>query len=166
MKIRAVVPEMTEKTVKNKSIDRTLLELIAGMLPYGLICEAAGAFFVKRIGYYSLGLGLGILTAMAMAWHMWYSLDRAFELNQDGAAKYLTTRNLLRYAAVAVVLGVIMAFDFANPIAAFIGIMGLKVSAYLQPLTHKCFKKLFGWEDVFADPMPEEDPGETEDGHL
>ena len=40
-----------------------------------------------------------------------------------------------------VVLGILMIFNFASPIAAFIGMISLKVSAYLAPFTHKLFRR-------------------------
>lgn len=151
--IKVVTRDMREKIGK---IDRTVLELISGLVPFGLLCEAIGVFLVEQKLYYSIGLGLGLLIAAGMAVHMWRSLDRSLSAGEAVATKYITKSNLLRYGVVVLVLGVVMVTDFANPLAVFLGIMGLKVSAYLQPLTHKCFKKLFSWEDVFADPMPEE----------
>ena len=51
----------------------------------------------------------------------------------DGAQKYATSKNLLRYAVVLVVFAVLMLTHFADPLAAFAGLMGMKASAYLQP---------------------------------
>lgn len=70
--------------------------------------------------------------AMAGIWHMWKVLDTALELG-DGAQKYATSKNLLRYAVVLVVFAVLMLTHFADPLAAFAGLMGMKASAYLQP---------------------------------
>ena len=63
---------------------------------------------------------------------MWKVLDTALELG-DGAKKYATSKNLLRYAVVLVVFAVLMLTHFADPLAAFAGLMGMKASAYLQP---------------------------------
>ena len=52
---------------------------------------------------------------------------------RDGAQKYATSKNLLRYAVVLVVFAVLMLTHFADPLAAFAGLMGMKASAYLQP---------------------------------
>lgn len=124
-----------------EKIDTTLFELMIGTLPFGLLCQVIGVFFVENKLSYSLGLWIGILTAMGMAYHMWWTLNRALGAEEKAATQYLTRTNLLRYAVVAVILGVVMVTGFANPIATFLGIMGLKVSAYLQPFTHKCFTR-------------------------
>ena len=52
---------------------------------------------------------------------------------RDGAQKYAVSKNLLRYAVVLVVFAVLMLTHFADPLAAFAGLMGMKASAYLQP---------------------------------
>lgn len=44
-----------------------------------------------------------------------------------------------------------------DPIVFFIGYMSLKVTAYLQPITHKLCNKLFHETDPEPEPMPEED---------
>jgi hypothetical protein len=44
-----------------------------------------------------------------------------------------------------------MKFDLGNPIAAFVGVMGLKTAAYLQPSIHKILSKRKGSEEVSAD---------------
>jgi uncharacterized membrane protein YphA (DoxX/SURF4 family) len=75
--------------------------------------------------------------AVAAGVHMWWSLDRSLEFVQDAAVKMMTKHNILRYVAIVVVMGIIMVSGFANPLSAFLGLMGLKVAAYIQPFTHK-----------------------------
>ena len=56
----------------------------------------------------------------------------------------LITMSLIRYAAVVIVFGCVTYFRLGNPIAAFVGVMGLKIAAYLQPFFHKIILKLQG----------------------
>ena len=57
----------------------------------------AGVRLVGKDRLYSgLGILIGMLLAMAGIWHMWKVLDTALELG-DGAQKYATSKNLLRY---------------------------------------------------------------------
>ena len=44
-----------------------------------------------------------------------------------------------------------MKWNLGNLITAFIGVLGLKVSAYLQPFTHRVIQKLQGRGDVSSD---------------
>ncbi len=122
---------------KIAGVNRTLLELIAGILIYGLICQIVGLFFVEEKSAYSSGLWIGIITAVAAALHMWRSLDISLDYDEGTAGKKMQVQSMIRYAVIVVIMGLTMINGFTNPLAAFLGIMGLKVAAYLQPFTHK-----------------------------
>lgn len=118
-----------------------LPDLLIGILLYGVVCEAVGLIFVKDRLFYSIGLLIGILCAMGMAVHMAWSLNMALDLGESGAVKKMQLHNLLRYGIVVVVIFALWLSGIGNPIVAFLGIMGLKVAAYLQPFTHKLFRR-------------------------
>lgn len=124
-----------------KKISETLKELLIGILFYGIIVEVMGICFIKDKIYFSIGLWFGILLALAAAIHMWWGIDKALDLG-DGAGKYALAQNMIRYGVIVVAFGILCVVDFGNPIAAFVGIMGLKAGAYLQPFTHKILLKL------------------------
>lgn len=153
---------MVEENGKTGRIDRTLLELVTGILVTGILGQA-GAFFVERKLYYTLGWWSGILIAIFVAWHMWRTLDKGLDLGEAGAPKYLASANIIRYVIVAVAYIAVAVLDFGNPIATFFGILMLKVAAYIQPYTHKIFTKLFGWEEVFPPGIPDEEETESTD---
>ena len=118
-----------------------LPDLLIGILLYGVVCEAVGLIFVKDRLFYSIGLLIGILCAMGMAVHMAWSLNMALDLGESGAVKKMQLHNLLRYGIVVVVIFALWLSGIGNPVVAFLGIMGLKVAAYLQPFTHKLFRR-------------------------
>ena len=107
-----------------------------GIAAYGIIFEIVLLFF-SRNPVYSAGLWIGIILALAGAVHMWWSLNRGLDVPQKAAVKSMSTQNIIRYVTIAAVLAVLMCTDFANPIFAFCGYMGMKVSAYLNPLIHR-----------------------------
>lgn len=117
-------------------IDPTLLELCIGIVAYGVIFEIVLLFFSRNPAY-SIGLWIGVILALAGAFHMWWSLNRGLDLPEKAAVKSMSTQNIIRYAMIAAVLAVLMCTSFANPIFAFCGYMGMKVSAYLNPLIHR-----------------------------
>lgn len=119
-----------------RKIDPTLLELCIGIVAYGVIFEIVLLFF-SRNSAYSIGLWIGVILALAGAFHMWWSLNRGLDLPEKAAVKSMSTQNIIRYVMIAVVLAVLMCTSFANPIFAFCGYMGMKVSAYLNPLIHR-----------------------------
>lgn len=124
-----------------KKIDPTLLELCLGILAYGVIFEIVLLFFSREITY-SLGLMIGVALALAGAVHMWWSLNRGLDLPEKEAVKSLSIQNIIRYLTLAVVLAALIGTKFANPIFTFAGYMGMKVSAYLNPLIHKLLKSV------------------------
>lgn len=119
-----------------RKIDPTLLELWIGILAYGIVFELALLLFARNPAY-SIGLWIGISLALAGAFHMWWSLNRGLELPEKAAVKSVSTQNIIRYVMIAAALAVLMCTNFANPIFAFCGYMGMKVSAYLNPLIHR-----------------------------
>ena len=121
--------------------DETLREMLLAMPAFGLVCQITLVWFVEdRLGY-SLGLWVGIFTAACMAIHINSSFETAFQYDERTAQKIVVKNNLIRYACVVIVCFLVMKSGFMNPLATFLGLMSLKVSAYLQPFTHKLIRR-------------------------
>ncbi len=135
-------------------INRTLFELMTGILIFGFLCQLV-LIFLKAEARDSLGLWIGIVMALAYAWHMWYSLERGLELSESDAGKYLAARSAIRYIVVVSVLAVLGVTSAGNVLTAFIGVMGLKIGAYAQPLTKKLSRFLYG-EEILPEAIIEE----------
>lgn len=135
-------PFMKEKERRQIRIPETLRELYAGIAVLSILLQVTVVWFVEDRLSYSLGLWIGAAAAMVFVWHMWRTLDLALELGEAGAQKVMRRQAVIRYGLVAGVLGLLMLTRAANPLAAFLGIMTLKVAAYLQPVTHKAILKL------------------------
>ena len=58
---------MSNQTSK---IDDTLKELLIGILVFGVLAQLGGMFFVKSMSAYSIGLWIGVLLALACAYHI------------------------------------------------------------------------------------------------
>lgn len=150
--IKVVMTDVEDVTGK---VDRTLLELWTGILLVGALGQII-VFFVEEKAYFTIGWWYGIMLSLFMAWHMWRALDRGLNMG-DKATSFLTVANIIRYVVVAAAYVAIAVIGFGNPIAAFAGILVLKLSAYIQPLIHKAFKKIFGWVDVYPPGIPDEE---------
>ncbi|MBQ8039879.1 MAG: ATP synthase subunit I [Lachnospiraceae bacterium] len=122
--------------------NETLLEMWLGTVLFGVVCQVGLVWFIKDKLGYSLGLWLGIVAALLTILHLSVSLDKALDLGEGGAKKHMVTQNLVRYFVLIIFLVVLMITDFANPLAAFLGLMGVKAGAYLQPVLHKVFGKI------------------------
>lgn len=123
-----------------------------GMLFFGILCQLVGFAAGGRTDY-ALSLWFGIAFAVAGSIHMCRTLDRAL-LCGENASGIVTRGYLFRYALTAAVLIVISVTGAMNPLIFFLGYMSLKVTAYLQPITHKLCNRLFHE----TDPVPEEEP--------
>ena len=130
-----------KKTGMKKKINRTLAGLLLGIFLWGVIWQAAGVWFVPDKAACSLGLWLGVLTAGICAVHMYRSLDLALDLSEKDAQKYMMSRSMMRYGLIILVLLVLMITEAGNPLCCFLGVMGLKAAAYLQPLLHKALER-------------------------
>ena len=125
-----------------KKIDPTLFDLCLGIFLYGVVFQLALLVFSRKAAY-SLGLWIGVLLAIACSVHMWWSIDRGMEQAAKQAARTVGTNNLLRYLVLVIVMFVLVYTNFANPIFAFLGYMGMKISAYLNPWLSKIRAKVF-----------------------
>lgn len=126
--------------IRAEKMDETLKELMTGTLLFDLVCLLIGVWFVTSPFQYIIGLLIGLILAEAAAIHMYWSLNRNMEMNADreGAANaYSVKSSMIRYAVILAVFLVVCLTDFAYPLAVFLGIMGLKAGAYLQPYTRK-----------------------------
>ena len=135
-----------------KRINDILPELILEIFIYGLLVQLIGIWFVEDKLHYSVGLWLGIATAMGLAIHMATVIRDSMDLAAAKGAKVRTTVfSILRYVIVVILFIVVLYFDLGNVIVMFIGVMGLKAAAYLWPFTHKLLtRKKRGGNDVSA----------------
>lgn len=141
---------------KVKQINRALLELWIGILFVGLLCQFIGMWFADSKVLYSIALWMGIVLALVTVVHMYRTLDRALDLGA-GAQKAVMTANLIRYGCIVIVFVIVLLTDVLNPLITFMGLMSVKVAAYLQPFTHKICNKVFHEVDPIPEPLPEEE---------
>lgn len=136
-------------------MNRTLFELETGICIFGLVCQIFVVFAADKT-WYSIGLWIGLLTAAFSAYHMWRSLNIGLDLGEKSAVGYLSRQNIIRYVVIAAVLIGTAVTKTGNPLTAFLGVMGLKAAAYMQPFTKKISKLLYG-EEILPDVIEEPD---------
>lgn len=142
-----------------KTINRTLLEMQLGIVFTCGVFQLIGAFIVKDQGLYAGSIWFGCALSLTSSIHMYRSLDRALA-SEKTAAKLIFRDYLIRYALIAVILLIIIETGVLNPLVVFLAYMSLKVTAFIQPLTHKLCNKIFHETDPVPQPMPEEPAGE------
>jgi len=132
-----------------KRLNDALPRLVLGILIYGVLAELIGVWFVSDKLRYTTGLAIGIVLACGMAINIAVVLQDAIDIYGESRAQTkIIAKSILRYVVVVIVFFVMMKWNIGNLFAAFIGVLGLKVSAYLQPFAHKLILKLQGRGDV------------------
>lgn len=135
-----------------KRLNDTLPGLIVGILIYGVVVEAVGVWFVSDKLSYTIGLVIGIAVACGLAINIAVVIRDAIDTyGGERAREKIIAKSLLRYVVVVLVFFAMIKWELGNPIAAFIGVMGLKISAYLQPFAHRFLSTLHKRGDVSFD---------------
>lgn len=125
-----------------KRINPALPQLIVGIILYGIVIQLTGMWFVNDKQAYTLGLWIGIALAIGMAINMAIViLDAVDGMAATGRAVRTGFWSVLRYVVVVGVFVAAWYFELANPLIMFLGLMGLKVSAYLQPMFNKIISR-------------------------
>lgn len=131
--------EVTRQNPKKNrhQLNRTGLELVIGNVIYYVIGQILILLFAKERLSISLGFGLGVLVSTLMIIHMSYALDYAMHLNETGADKHIKKTTAIRLGSCLIILILVGITGIGNILAALVGVLALKVSAYLQPFTHR-----------------------------
>ncbi|MCR4896296.1 MAG: ATP synthase subunit I [Lachnospiraceae bacterium] len=133
-----------------RSMDRTLLELLTGVVFSGILMLLPVLVFAKDRRMAVISLLAGLLLAVLGIWHQYFSLNRALDHDPETAQKRIYSAYLVRYFSLAAALAVICLTDLFSPLFVFLGLFAWKTAAYLQPLDHKLYNHLFHE----SDPVP------------
>lgn len=147
------------KKIVIERMNRTLFELEVGILIFGAVCQMF-VFLPKDKTGYSVGLWIGIAAAAFGAFHMWYTLDKGLDFDEKSAIGYLGRHNMIRYLLFVAVVALAAVSGIGNPLSVFLGIMGLKAAAYMQPFTKKISRWIYGEEIL---PPLIEEPDESQE---
>lgn len=114
-------------------VKETLTGFGIGIGIYAVFVEIVGAFFSENILFYTLGLLFGVMVAVVLILHMVKTLDKALDLSQTQAAKYVRKQSFFRLFIMLLALAAGMFVPFFNFIAVILGLLGLKIGALLAP---------------------------------
>ena len=121
-----------------KRLNEALPGLVLGIIIYGILLQVTGIWLVDDKLRYSTGLWIGIGCALFMAIHMAMSIEDAVSIGtEDGAKKKTIASAMFRYVIVLLVLVAMCYLNLGMILPAFFGVLGLKISAYVQPLFYR-----------------------------
>lgn len=130
-----------------KRLDPILPELVAIILAYGLIIEAVGVWWVEDKIRYTVGLFIGIGLALFLSVNIASSIWGMLDVTTKKAQIMVALKAIGRYFVVVLVSMTMGYFHLGNILTWFLGVMGLKVAAFAQPLIHKVFFRKSGQDD-------------------
>lgn len=131
---------MKELNNRLKRLNQALPDLILGILIYGVLVEIVGIWFSQDKIRYTTGLLIGLACAIYMAVNLAMVIEEAVRLG-EGHTKWLSAKSVFRYGIVCIVFFLMCYFKLGQLIPAFLGVLGLKASAYAQPLLYKLLKR-------------------------
>lgn len=123
-----------------KKISDTVKEMLVGILGVGFLIALIGLIFVPERLDFLAGLAIGMLIAILMLFSMNYSIELALDYGEKGAfAQYMKGFALRILLFMAGFVGACF-IGFWSMTACFLGVMCIKLSAYLQPYTKKLLR--------------------------
>ncbi|MBO5260464.1 MAG: hypothetical protein J6B26_08815 [Agathobacter sp.] len=132
-----------------KRINDALPGLVLGILIWGVLVQFTGVWFVEDKLRYSVGLWFGIAVAIGMAINLAVVIYDSVSIGEaENANRRIVAKSVLRYAIVVILFFILGYFNLGNLFTAFLGVLGLKMSAYMQPLFERFSNKLSGRTDA------------------
>ena len=138
--------------IRNRKINPTMVELIIGIGAYGVIvlilmtvlqlCFGivekvfSDSFLFVIIGFL-IGIGISIILVLLMT----RTIENIVYGGGYDAKKQSIIGSIIRSGIVIAAIVILLITHIGNVFALLFGLFSLKLSAYLQPITHKIKKK-------------------------
>lgn len=120
--------------------NHTLHEMMIGIVFSNVILAIIGVLVSDDKQKALMGVLCGMVIALLYVVHMAITVDDALCLDEKGATAQFRKNMLIRYAGVFVLAGCVCYFEIGNPVLCILGVLTIKLGAYLQPLIHKIIK--------------------------
>lgn len=128
---------MTGKRLGEKSRE-ILAEVCLGIALYCILGELIIYLLPVRTAPAAIAFFLGTVMSACSMVHITYVTELVLDMhNQKEAQKHTIGAYLLRMAVMTAVILVVYFTEYLNMAALFIGLIGIKAGAYLQPFTHR-----------------------------
>ncbi len=112
-----------------------LRSMLLGLLFFDLTAALICVWTVPDSTCIVNGILFGCAWGVALGLHLFRSIDRALDMDENSAVRYMRSRSILRsFGMLAALVIAALLPRFFSIWGTVIGILGLKVGAYLQPL--------------------------------
>lgn len=127
-----------------KEAKETFYDLIVGIVIYTILACIIETIIVNNNLTFVLGTIYGAIISGFLAYHMFRSLNKTLDFDPSGAEKYARKMSALRMGIMTITIGVALFLStIFNIIGVIIGMMALKLAAYLQPIIHCYTTKIY-----------------------
>ena len=141
--------------IRNRKINPTMLELIYGILAYGMVVLILmtvlelGFGIIEKVFDDSFllvltGFFIGISISIILVVMMTRTIENIVNSGGYGATKQSVIGSITRNGIVIAVIILLLITHIGNVFSMLFGLFGMKLSAYLQPITHKVKNKIKG----------------------
>ena len=121
----------------------TIRELYIGIGICTLIFAAAGGLLVQARAAWISGAALGGAEAALLARHMARRISGTMDMEPKAAAGYIRRGTIFRMLVmILTVLLAVLLPEYFHVVGVIAGILSLKFGALLQPLVHRCRRKM------------------------
>ncbi len=121
-----------------KEEKQTLMEMFIGLFVATLLVVVIGVFIANNKSSYILGVLLGSVVALVVLYQMYHTLGKAVEMEGKRATRYTVASALVRMALMGASLAIgILWPDVFNIVGILLGLLTLKLCAFVQPIIHK-----------------------------
>ena len=128
-----------------KTQNEALIDLILGILIFGMLVMLVGLFVAPDRLAFVLGVMLGTASSVVRAVHMAVTLERQLDYGEKDARAYAVRNYMIRYFILIAVLLLSVPLGTAGMAGAVIGIFLMKPAAVLSPQIHKyIYTRIFG----------------------
>lgn len=116
----------------------SLWEVIIGIWLFAVVVIVAGVFFVPNPLAYVLGEVVGSLTASAMMFHLYHSIDIELDLPEKKATNHSRVMGMLRgVMEIAVLFSSFLVSDWILPYTVLVGLLSRKFAVLMVPFMEK-----------------------------
>ena len=112
----------------------TLYSMLLGIIISGVLIGILGTLLYagSRVPF-ALGVCLGVLAAVGIAFHLYYTIDRALDMEAEAAVSYTRRMALLRMIGMGIPVVVAVLFPtYFHVLGVFLGELTLKIGAFLS----------------------------------
>lgn len=128
-----------------KTQNEALIDLILGILIFGMLVILVGLFVAPDRLSFVLGVILGTASSVVRAVHMAVTLECQMDYGEKDARAYAMRNYMIRYLILIAVLLLSVRLGTAGMAGAVIGIFLMKPAAVLAPQIHKyIYTRIFG----------------------